>query len=98
MREKVKTHIKLLLKLGRLRGMPIAEGETLGAYSLRAGQTLNTKEYTLAKACALYEAMRFGEKTPSPRELCELEAYTQKAERSYLAACGFFKKLVYRIM
>lgn len=96
--EKVRLQIKRLLRLGKLQGVAMLEEETLQAYQERVCDLLDVKEYSFAKACTLYEGICFGDKTVSPRELKELEAYVEKAERCYLACCGFLRKLVYHIM
>lgn len=96
--EKLRLQLKRLLKLGKLQGVPIAEGETLQAYQEHAHEILDTKEYSFSKACALYEGVRFGGKTVPDSKLRELEAYAGKAEQCYLATCGALKKLVYRII
>lgn len=96
--KKVRRQMKELLRLGKLQGVPLSEGETLQAYQERVHKILDTKEYAFAEACTLYEGMRFGEKEVSPKELQRLEDYTETAKRCYLAGCGFLRKLIYRIM
>lgn len=96
--EKTQFQLKRLLRLGRLLGVPIEDGETLPAYEIRARARLDTEEYAFLQACTLYEGARFGAKAVSPEDLRALEAYAQGVERGYLAGCGFFKRLLYRVL
>lgn len=96
--EKMKLQLKRLLRLGRLRGIGMWDGETLQAYCKRVHEVLDTEEYSFARASALYEGIRFGGKNISPMELQKLEAYVEKAERDYLKNCGFLRKVIYRVL
>lgn len=96
--EKVRIQLKCLLKLGRLQGEPIAEGETLQAYQRRTQKIKDMAEYSFADACDLYEGVRFGAKSVSPEEMQKLVTYTKNVERAYLAECGVLKKIVYFII
>lgn len=96
--EKVRLQIKRLLRLGKLLGAPISDGETLQDYSERTQNIFAVGSYSLSDACALYEGVRFGGKSVSAQELCLLEDYAKLTERGYLASCGFLRKLFYRAM
>lgn len=95
---KVRIQMKRILRLGKLQGAALSEGETLQAYAARTHGILDTEEYPFATACALYESIRFASETASLTELTQLEAYVTSAERTYLTRCGLLRKLLYRIM
>lgn len=95
---KMRSRMKHLLRLGRLRGMPLSEEETLQAYQERTDGLLDTEGFSFGEACSLYEGVRFGEKTASTEDLHSLESYAGKVEHSYLAECGFIKQIIYYII
>lgn len=95
--EKMRQQIERLLRLGKLRGAPIREGETLYAYRVRTQKMWAAGEYSFAEVCQLYESVRFGEKEVSAEELQMLETYVRETEREYLAECGLLRRVVYRV-
>lgn len=96
MQEKMRQQLEYLLRLGKLRGMPMQEGETLYAYQERTKEIWDAKEHSFSEICDLYESMRFGERNVSAEELRILEEYVREAEQRYLTECGFLRRLVYR--
>lgn len=96
--EKIQLQLKRVLRLGKLCGFAWSDAETLQSYRERANTVLDTEEYSFARACAVYEKIRFGGKSISSAELQELEAYAEKLEREYLAGCDRMKQFMYLVL
>lgn len=96
--DKMKVQMKKLLRLGKLKGLSLSEGETLQSYQERIGKQLDTDKYSFVESCDLYERIRFGAKEALPEEIKKLEDYVGELENIYLADCGILRKLVYYIL
>lgn len=96
--DKMKVQMKRLLRLGKLNGIPLSEGETLQSYEERIGKRMDTAAYRFVEACDLYEKIRFGAKEALSEEMKKIEDYVGEVERAYLADCGILRKLVYYIL
>lgn len=96
--KKLQIQLKILLRLGRLYKVALAEGEVLQEYQERVREVLDTKAYSFARVCTVYEGIRFGGKSISQEELREMENYVKEAEHCYLADCGFLKRVVYYVV
>lgn len=94
---KLRVQFSRLLRLGKLYGIEISDGETLQEYQKRIQDKLSTKEYSFVQICMIYEGVRFGGREITSTQLRAIETYVRNVEQAYLADCSLYKKMVYRM-